>query len=147
MNKCLLILFFTAARLVPCMAQVPPPPQGEPDPAIQQARFQQLQALKVGFISPKLNLNEAEGNAFWPVYFQYEKEVRLARSNNAADEISREEAVLEVRKRYQGQFNRILGQNRTRYFFQLERDFNQVLINRMTHRPGPAQRFPMRKGF
>ena len=145
MKKCLLsLLLLTAARLVPLMAQVPP--QEEPNPAVNQAKLQRVEALKIGFISQRLNLSKGESERFWPLYFQYEKDLHGAFSNPGMDAIARDEAVLNIRKNYQDQFTHILGRNRSNYFFQSERDFNQMLLKRL-NRPGPGARMGMRRGF
>ena len=145
MKKLLLILLLTAS--VPCVAQVTQ--QAEPDPALQKAKIEEIRALKVVFISQRLNLSPAEKAAFWPMYDQYQNDLIAARRDNKTDEIAREEAVLSIKKKYQDQFNSILGRNRTRYFFESEKDFTQMLIKQMNHnRLGPASRMPMqRKGY
>jgi hypothetical protein len=138
------LLLITVIRLVPCMAQEPV--QEEPNPARQQAQRERVEALKIGFISQRLNLSKSESEQFWPVYYQYQKELRAAVFNPNADPISRDEAVLNVRKNYQEQFTRILGRNRSNYFFQSERDFNQMLLKRLNH-PGAGARMGLRRGF
>jgi hypothetical protein len=150
MKKYLLILLLTAS--VPCVAQVTQQEvtqQGQTDPSVQAANIEQIRQLKVVFISQRLNLSPEEKAAFWPMYDQYQRDLIAARRENKADEIAREEAVLAVKKRYQDQFNTILGRNRTRYFFESEKDFTQMLIKQMNrNRLGPAARMPMqRKGY
>lgn len=150
MKKYLLILLLTAS--VPCVAQVTQQQvtqQGETDPNVQAANIEQIRQLKVVFISQRLNLSSEEKAAFWPMYDQYQRDLIAARKENKADEIAREEAVLAVKKRYQDQFITILGRNRTRYFFESEKDFTQMLIKQMNrNRLGPAARMPMqRKGY
>jgi phosphoglycolate phosphatase-like HAD superfamily hydrolase len=145
MKKLLLILLLIAS--VPCVAQVTQ--QSETDEALQKANIQQIRELKVVFISQRLNLSPAEKAAFWPMYDQYQADLIAARRDNKTDEIAREEAVLAVKKRYQDQFNNILGRNRTRYFFESEKDFTQMLLTRLhPNRVGPAARMPMQhKGY
>lgn len=145
MKKLLLILLLIAS--VPCVAQVTQ--QSETDEALQKANIQQIRELKVVFISQRLNLSPAEKAAFWPMYDQYQADLISARRDNKTDEIAREEAVLAVKKRYQYQFNNILGRNRTRYFFESEKDFTQMLLTRLhPNRVGPAARMPMQhKGY
>jgi hypothetical protein len=145
MKKYLLsLLLITVIRLVPCMAQQPV--QEEPNPARAQAQKERVEALKIGFISQRLNLSKSESEQFWPVYYQYQKELRAAAFNPNTDPISRDEAVLNVRKNYQEQFTHMLGRNRSNYFFQSERDFNQMLLKRLNH-PGAGARMGLRRGF
>jgi hypothetical protein len=145
MNKRLLsLLLLVVIRLVPATAQVPP--QEEPDPAVRQAREQRIEALKITFIAQRLNLTKSESDQFWPLYYQYQKELRGAATNTHVDEITRDEAILNVRKKYQEQFSTVLGRNRSNYVFQSERDFNQLLIQRFKH-PNPGARLGPRRGF
>lgn len=144
MKKCLLIVCLSALRVIPSLAQVPA--QKEPDPADKQARIQQLQNLKIAYINQQLNLSPEEAKQFWPLYFQYEKDVRGVNTNLALDEIAREEAIVNVRKRYHEQFTQVLGRNRSTYFFQSEHNFNQMLLRRLNHTP-PGAHMGMRKGF
>jgi hypothetical protein len=147
MKQCLLtILFFTVMGLIPCVAQVPSE-QGPPvvDPAVRQARLQELEGLKLAYIKQQLNLSPEEERQFVPVYNQYLNELGNARYNNRlADPLTRDAAILEVRRKYQDQFTRMLGATRTNHFFQSERDFNRVLLNRLNHRFTPA-RIPMER--
>ena len=126
---------------MPCLAQVPPPQE---DPAVTQAKLERVKALKMAYINQQLNISKEEEARFWPLYFQYEKEVFGSNHNPALDEITREETILNIRKHYQDQFSMVVGRNRAIYFFQVERDFNQMLIKRL--RPGPRMG-PLRRGY
>lgn len=146
MKKCLLILCLSALWAIPALAQVPAQQEEKPDPAAKQAKMQQIENLKIAYISQQLNLSPDEAKQFWPIYFQYEKEVKGVNSTAALDEISREEAILNIRKRYHEQFTQVLGRNRSTYFFQSERNFNQMLMKRLYHTPPPGAHAGMRKG-
>ena len=39
-------------------------------------RGERIQALKIAFITQKLNLTTDEAQKFWPVYSQYENEIK-----------------------------------------------------------------------
>ena len=139
MKKCFLsILLITVMRLVPSSAQVPPE---QAAPVNKQAQIERVEALKMGYISQRLNLTDAEREKFLLSYWQYRKEMRAANSNPGVDEITKDETLLNIRKRYQEQFTAILGRNRANYVFQLEKEFNQMLFNRVRPRMG------MRKNF
>jgi len=120
--------------------------QQQEDPAIRQARAQRVEALKVAYISQQLNLSPEEAREFWPLYNQYENELHSAQLEHSGDELNKEEAVLNIRKRYQDQFTHILGRSRTNHFYQSEKEFNRILLNRLNNRA--PQRVPMyKKGF
>ncbi len=40
-----------------------------------------IEALKKAYITDKLNLTEAEANAFWPVYDEHEKRIKAIKEN------------------------------------------------------------------
>ncbi|MEN9570850.1 MAG: hypothetical protein RL172_2081 [Bacteroidota bacterium] len=86
-----------------------------------------IEALKVAFISKELELTPEEAQKFWPVYNQYSKEVNTALLQNE-DVIQREEKVVNIRKHYRDQFTKVLGQQRMNRMFNAEGKFRQILI-------------------
>lgn len=139
MKKCLLfLLLLTTSGLARTMAQAPTEEQ-QVDPVAKT----RLEKLKITYIGQHLNLNPQESKEFWPVYFQYENELRSTRNNGSLDQLAKEEAIVNVKRRYQNQFTGLIGRNRANYVFQLEHDFNQLLFNRI--RPNPHM--GMRRGF
>src|SRR5256885_15028427 len=80
---------------------------------------QDIEALKVAFISKELELTPAEAQNFWPLYNQYSKEMHSAVQDDQ-DIIDRDERVLNLRKRYKEQFIKILGQQRMNRMFGAE---------------------------
>lgn len=95
-------------------------------------RAEKIQALKIAFITQKLQLTSAEAEKFWPVYNQYENEVRNLRSENRnGDVLENEEKLLEIRKKYKPSFEKILGPQKMNDLFNAERDFRNVLIKRL----------------
>jgi hypothetical protein len=96
----------------------------------REKRMQEIEALKVAFISRELELTPEDAQKFWPVYNQYNKELTTAYQRNE-NVIDREEKVLEVRKKYKGQLTSVLGEQRMNRMFQAEGRFHEVLINVM----------------
>ena len=98
----------------------------------QNGRSEKVQALKVAFITQKLNLTSAEAEKFWPVYNSYENEIKSVRtSNRDGDVIDNEQKVLDIRKKYRPEFEKILGPGRMNDVYTAERDFRNVLIQRL----------------
>ena len=98
----------------------------------QNGRSEKVQALKVAFITQKLNLTSAEAEKFWPVYNNYENEIKSVRtSNRDGDVIDNEQKVLDIRKKYRPEFEKILGPGRMNDVYSAERDFRNVLIQRL----------------
>jgi hypothetical protein len=147
-----------AQAQLPVQGQVQLPAQGQvpgqmqEDPAIKQARMQRVEAFKIAYIIQQLNISPGEEGAFVRIYNQYQNELHYAIVDHAADEIARDEAVLNVRKKYQPQFMGVLGKARANHVFEAERQFNGFLLrqlhNRYIPQRMPPQRMPMnRKGF
>ncbi len=90
----------------------------------QQRDGERLEALKVAFLTKKLSLNPEEAQKFWPVYNEYQTELRKARQDSrGGDEIKREERLLQVRKKYQVSFTKALSADRANQFFKAEKEF------------------------
>lgn len=95
-----------------------------------------IEALKIAFISKKLDLSPDEAQKFWPVYNQYFKEMRQALKDRKEDDdvLDSDQRILDIRKKYKEQFVRVIGQPRMNRLFHAERDFRRILINRIKNR-------------
>lgn len=90
----------------------------------QQRDGERLEALKVAYLTKKLNLNTEEAQKFWPVYNDYMADLKKVRQENrGGDELKREEKLLEVRKKYQASFSKALSPDRVNQFFKAEKEF------------------------
>ena len=98
-------------------------------------RSERIQALKIAFITQKLNLTADEAQKFWPVYNQYNQEINNMQANNKGDALDNEEKLLNIRKKYKPSFEKVIGQQKLNKFFNAERDFRTVLIHRLKDRP------------
>jgi hypothetical protein len=107
-----------------------------------QKTQQDIEALKVAFISRELDLTPDEAQKFWPVYNQYSKEFNAAVKDNH-DVLDRDEKVLNIRKKYRDQFARLLGQDRMNRMFGAEGRFHKLLIKAMRKQNGSQQNRPM----
>jgi hypothetical protein len=122
MKKYLLILLATFGSFSFAMAQ-------------KASGHEKIQALKVAFITQKLHLSPSEAEKFWPVYNQYDNEIRQLRANKKdGDVLDNEQKVLDIRKKYKPSFERILGAQRLNDLYNAERDFRNVLIQRLKAR-------------
>ena len=120
MKKFVLVLTIFFSGLTVLYAQDENDPRGE-----------KIQALKIAFITQKLDLTADEAQKFWPVYNQYDREVRGVDRN---DVMKSEEQLLNIRKKYQPSFEKVLGPQRLNKLFNAERDFREVLIRRLKDR-------------
>lgn len=91
---------------------------------------EKIKALYVAYISQQLSLTADEAQKFWPVHAQYEAELKNINQDNTA-ELDRQQAVLNVKKKYQGNFNRILGTERSNNFYRQDAEFRKKLVERL----------------
>ena len=94
---------------------------------LPEKKQQEIEALKVAFISKELDLTPEEAQRFWPVFNQYSKELHASVQEND-NVIDREEKVLNIRKKYKEQFTKVLGPDRMNRMFNAEGKFRQMLI-------------------
>ncbi len=124
MKKYLLILFIMLGSFSFVKAQ-----NGD------ETSAEKIQALKTAFITQKLQLTPDEAQKFWPIYNQYENEIRnLQLDKKDPNVIERDEKLLNIRKKYIGSFEKIIGPQRVNKLFNAERDFRSVLIQRLKNR-------------
>lgn len=96
-----------------------------------------LQAYKIAFLTKKLNLSPEEAQRFWPVYNKYEEELKVARienRQNKASEIVTEEKILNIRKKYNGEFAKALSTEKVNTLFRSEREFGNIVQRELMER-------------
>ena len=91
-------------------------------------REQKIQALYIAYITRELNLTETEAQKFWPVHAQYDAEIKAVKSDN---EIDRQQAELNVKKKFQDRFSKVLGAQRTNEFYIKDGEFRKKMIERL----------------
>jgi hypothetical protein len=105
----------------------------------QQPKEEKIQALYVAYVTQQLNLNADEAQKFWPVHAQFEADFK-ATVKQDLPELEKQQALLNVKKKYQDNFNRILGPNRCQQFFRIDGEFKQRMLeklrNHRQNRPG-----------
>lgn len=96
-----------------------------------------IEAMKIAYLTRKLNLTTEEAQKFWPVYNKYADELRKAQleaRQNKVPEIEREEKILSIRKRFNGEFAKALSTEKVNAFFRVEREFNTFLQKEIMER-------------
>ena len=102
-----------------------------------------LEALKIAYITKKLDLSPEEAQKFWPIYNQYSAELQRARQNaarNNSSEIELDEATLNIRKKYSTQFSQVLSPQKVDIFFKSEKEFGHFVQKEMERRQLKNQR-------
>ncbi|MEO8771526.1 MAG: hypothetical protein ABI402_15630 [Ferruginibacter sp.] len=104
---------------------------------------QKIKALYVAYVTQQLNLSEAEAQKFWPIHAEFETEMKGVSID--MPELPRQQALLDIKKKYQDRFTNILGSARSNNFYRLDGEFRRKLIdeirkrrqeNNMNMRPG-----------
>ncbi len=120
---------------------------------------QRIHAAKIAYITDYLHLSEEQSAKFIPVYNEYEKELRtirqsyfkkydispdddMAERRKIEDDLDYQQQVIELKRRYNDRFLKVISQQQVSDLYAAERAFMQVLINRL-NRQGP-RRGPMR---
>ena len=96
-------------------------------------RTEKVQALKIAFITQKLELTTDQAQRFWPVYNRYETELHqvITAKRLGGDAIDNEEKILNVKKRYKPEFTKIIGDAKANTLFNSEREFRGVLMRQL----------------
>ena len=96
-----------------------------------------LAAYKIAYLTKKLNLSTEEAQKFWPIYNQYEAEVRKTRLDARANKdkvIDTDQKLLDIRKRYDGEFSKAISKEKVNTFFRAEKEFGAVIQRELMER-------------
>ena len=118
---CLVFAVFTATAQVTSEEG-----QGQANPK----REEKIKALYIAYISQQLSLTPAEAEKFWPAHTQYEADLQQINKGNLP-ELDRQQAVLNVKKKYQNNFNKIIGNERCNNFYKQDAEFRKKLVDRL----------------
>lgn len=96
-----------------------------------------IEALKIAYLTKKLNLSPQEAQRFWPVYNKYASELRQTRieqNRNGVSEIDAEEKILNIRKKYNKEFSTALGAEKVNLLFRSEKEFGNYVQKELSER-------------
>lgn len=136
----LIIILFLAGNLSAVKAQ-------DDQTGDETKKQEKIKALYVAYITQQLDLNADEAQKFWPVHAQFETDLRAVKSD--LPELDKQQAMLNIKKRYQDNFNRILGPKRCERFYRMDGEFKRKLLERIRNQRQNqnANRPKMRRGF
>ncbi len=119
----------------------------------QDHRYDQIQALKVSFITQKVDLSPQQAQEFWPIYNQMSAEIEALRAKrksafkagqqqlkSQSDEqiealiqlkFQTEEKELIIRKAYHNKFKAVLEMHQIAELYIAEKEFKRHLIERL----------------
>lgn len=96
-----------------------------------------IEAMKIAWITKKLNLSPEEAQKFWPIYNQYTQEIRKTRSEareKKEDDLKTQQKMLDIRKKYDGEFGKAISKDKVNTFFRSEREFLAEIQKRIMER-------------
>jgi hypothetical protein len=111
-------------------------------------RAKQIESIKIGYITRRLELTPEESQKFWPVYNQFQLEqnqiiqqkrkARLQNANNPDqmidDDFHYDTKILELKKSYRKEFSKIISPEKIKSLYTAERDFREELIKQLKNR-------------
>jgi hypothetical protein len=104
---------------------------------------QQIEAVKVAFITQKLNLTSSQAEKFWPVYNNYQREMKEVfkqrkeaknRNDGKDGELDYESRLLDIRKKYKQEFSKVIPSDKVAQFYDAEREFRETMIQELKDR-------------
>jgi len=117
----------------------------------REDRKEKIEAMKIGFLTKRLDLSPEEAKGFWPVYNQMTKELETIRKNRKSDrpdskeefsnmtdkeieklvdnEIVFRQQELDVMKKYHEQFKKVLPIKKVALLYRTEEEFKRYLID------------------
>jgi hypothetical protein len=143
-----LVLISLSATLATAQPGGGPPPPGE--------KREEIEAMKVAFLTRKLDLTPDEAKIFWPEYNQYQNELEKIREEHrkqrksARDEmenmqdkevekivdgeIAFRQSELDILKKYNTRFKSVLPMKKVARLYRAEEDFKRELLQRIQER-------------
>jgi hypothetical protein len=115
-------------------------------PVDENQKQEKIQALYVAYITQQLALTPDEAQKFWPVHTQFTNDLKAVKSD--LPELEKQQAILNIKKKYQDNFNRVLGPGRCERFFKMDGEFKRKLLERIRKQnANPNQQRPkLRRG-
>ncbi|MEP7168811.1 MAG: hypothetical protein ABI855_05525 [Bacteroidota bacterium] len=121
-------------------------------------RKEEIEAMKVGFLTRKLNLSPEEAKTFWPVYNQFQNDldkIREARRGEIKDakkdfmemndkdvekivdnEIIFRQNEVDIFKKYHSQFKQVLPIKKVAILYRTEEEFKRELLKKIQEKRG-----------
>lgn len=136
MKKYILILTLLLGNITMAFAQ--------DQPGDDLTKQEKIKALYVAYVTQQLALTPDEAQKFWPLHTQFENDLRGVNKN--LPELTKQQARLDIKKKYQEGFNKVIGANRCERFYTMGDAFRRKLMDKV-QKQRPDQRRPnIRRG-
>ena len=134
MKKWMIILLMTFGVFTSGLGQDVKKDQPQPQQQ-QQADGGKLKALQIAYLTNKLNLKPEEAERFWPVFNQYQEEIRKVRlEGKNLTEVDKEQKIVDIRKKYFEEFSKVLNKERADRVFKADNEFRDVIRKEIQER-------------
>jgi hypothetical protein len=114
----------------------------------RREHYQRIEAIKVAFITKKLDLTTEEAQKFWPVYNNYQKELMVLMRKRREDrqktdidpnekinvDLTYESRMLDLKKKYKKLYLKVIAAEKVLLLYQAEREFREHLIKQLKDR-------------
>jgi hypothetical protein len=98
----------------------------------QNGTGDRVKTIEIGWLTKQMNLTPEEAERFFPLFNQYWDEIRkikLDAIGNKEYEIITDEKIVNVKKRYNSEFAKVLPPDKVNLFFRSDRQF-QTFVQR-----------------
>jgi hypothetical protein len=139
-------------------------PASNPKPRVKGTREhinENVESMKIAFITKKLALTPGEAQVFWPVYNEYTDKLQEVRKKRRADvkdakhnvdemsdkdversvdnEMAYRQKELDVQKEYHSKFKAVLPIKKVAKLYQAEEQFKKVLLDKLKKDQPPVR--------
>ena len=133
--KKIILSFLLSFLIVGITMAQPPEKQMGPRGKGPKPSKENVEALKVAFMTKHLNLNVDEAQKFWPAYNACFEELKKARQEKKEDVLAFEEAALNIKKKYRNDFKKALGSDeRVNKALTADRAFMEMIKRELQNR-------------
>jgi hypothetical protein len=133
--KKIILSFLVSFFVVAIVAAQPPQRSMGPRGKGPRPTKENVEALKVAFMTKHLNLNVDEAQKFWPAYNACFEELKKARQEKKEDVLAFEEASLNIKKKYRNDFKKALGSDeRVNKALTADRAFMEMIKRELQNR-------------
>ena len=135
---------------------------GEADRMNKSERKEKVEAMKVAYITNKLELTPAEAQQFWPVFNEYENKIQTIRQSRRKDskegadnldqlsdkevetlidsEVGFRQKELDLLKEYHTKFKAVLPIRKVAKLYRAQEDFKRELLKKIQERKGERRK-------
>lgn len=127
----------------------------------EEDRNDRVEAMRIAFITEKLNLTSSEAKSFWPVFTEFTTELKKTRAKEKEntlsfkakssptdqesskfinDQLALKQQELDLTKKYVIEFRKVLPEKKVARLLTLEQEFKQQLLQRLKNRQDRMQR-------